>query len=288
MDLHLRGRSAVVTGASKGIGLAITRALADEGVSVVAGALRGSDELDELAASADVRSVRVDLTTTDGPGELVAAAATELGGIDVLVNNVGAVRPRLEGFVALTDEDWEWALTINFLAAVRTMRAAIPHMTGRPGASIVTISLGQRLPARPRCHRLQRRQGRAHQPLQVAVQGARPGYPGQHDQSRPGADRPVARQRRSRRDRRRSQRHRPRTSSYAGRRPRRRPAASPTRTRSPTSCSSWPAIGRRTPPAATSSIDGGPDHHLVAAGSDRVESCRTLVLVRQMLQPLLR
>jgi NAD(P)-dependent dehydrogenase (short-subunit alcohol dehydrogenase family) len=140
MDLHLRGRSAVVTGASKGIGLAITRALADEGVSVVAGALRGSDELDELAASADVRSVRVDLTTSDGPGELVAAAATELGGIDVLVNNVGAVRPRLAGFVALTDEDWEWALTINFLAAVRTMRAAIPHMTGRPGASIVTIA----------------------------------------------------------------------------------------------------------------------------------------------------
>ncbi len=140
MDLHLRGRSAVVTGASKGIGLAITRALADEGVSVVAGALRGSDELDELSASADVRSVRVDLTTSDGPGELVASAATALGGIDVLVNNGGAVRPRLEGFVALTDEDWEWALTINFLAAVRTMRAAIPHMTGRPGASIVTIA----------------------------------------------------------------------------------------------------------------------------------------------------
>src|SRR3954468_10454320 len=69
MDLHLRGRSAVVTGASKGIGLAITRALADEGVSVVAGALRGSDELDELTASADVRSVRVDLTTSDGPGD---------------------------------------------------------------------------------------------------------------------------------------------------------------------------------------------------------------------------
>src|SRR3954451_6700692 len=140
MDLHLRGRSAVVTGASKGIGLAITRALADEAVSVVAGALRGGGELDALAASADVRSVRVDLTTSDGPGELVAAAATELGGIDVLVNNVGAVRPRLEGFVALTDEDWEWALTINFLAAVRTMRAAIPAMTGRPGANIVTVS----------------------------------------------------------------------------------------------------------------------------------------------------
>jgi len=140
MDLRLRGRSAVVTGASKGIGLAITRALAGEGVSVIAGALRGSAELDELTTTADVQAVTVDLSTPTGPGELVAAAAAELDGIDILVNNVGAVRPRLEGFVALTDDDWEWALTINFLAAVRTMRAAIPLMTGRPGASIVTVS----------------------------------------------------------------------------------------------------------------------------------------------------
>ena len=140
MDLRLKGRSAVVTGASKGIGLAITRALADEGVSVVAGALRGSAELDDLTTSADVHFVSVDLTTTEGPGELITAAVAELGGIDILVNNVGAVRPRLDGFLALTDDDWEWALTINFLAAVRTMRAAIPHLAHRPGASIVTIS----------------------------------------------------------------------------------------------------------------------------------------------------
>jgi len=139
MDLELAGRTALVTGASKGIGLAIARALAGEGVTVVAGALTGSSELDELAGSADVRVVSVDLTTPGGPGELVAAAA-ELGGIDILVNNVGAVRPRLQGFAALTDEDWDWALTINFLAAVRTMRAAIPHMAGRTGAAIVTIS----------------------------------------------------------------------------------------------------------------------------------------------------
>ena len=106
MDLHLGGRSAVVTGASKGIGLAITRALVAEGASVVAGALRGSPELDELTRTADVRAVSVDLTTPTGPGELVAAAASELGGIDILVNNVGAVRPRLEGFLALSDDEW--------------------------------------------------------------------------------------------------------------------------------------------------------------------------------------
>ena len=46
--------------------------------------------------------------------------------VTILVNNVGAVRPRLDGFLALTDDDWDWALTINFLAAVRTTRAALP------------------------------------------------------------------------------------------------------------------------------------------------------------------
>lgn len=137
MDLHLNGRTAVVTGASKGIGLAITRALADEGVSVVAGALQGSADLDDLTTRADVRAVTVDLTTTDGPQDLVAAATD---GIDILVNNVGAVRPRLDGFLAVSDADWDRTLTINFLAAVRTMRAAIPLMKDRPGASIVTIS----------------------------------------------------------------------------------------------------------------------------------------------------
>jgi len=140
LDLQLAGRTALVTGASRGIGLAITSALAAEGAAVVAGALRGSDELDRLSREAQVRAVAVDLTTTEGPGELVAAAVAELGGIDILVNNVGAVRPRLDGFVALTDEDWEWGLTINFLAAARTMRAAVPAMTGRPGAAIVTVS----------------------------------------------------------------------------------------------------------------------------------------------------
>ncbi|QIG41661.1 SDR family oxidoreductase [Nocardioides anomalus] len=140
MDLALAGRRAVVTGASKGIGLAITRALAVEGAAVVAGSLSGSAELDELAEQHDVRSVRVDLSTPEGPAELVEAATRDGDALDVLVNNVGAVRPRLDGFVAITDAEWEQTFTLNFLAAMRTMRAAVPHLTGRPGASIVTVS----------------------------------------------------------------------------------------------------------------------------------------------------
>jgi NAD(P)-dependent dehydrogenase (short-subunit alcohol dehydrogenase family) len=140
MELGLAGRAAVVTGASRGIGLAITRALAAEGATVVAGSLRGSPELDELAATADVRSVLVDLSTPDGPAALIDAATEQGAGLDILVNNVGAVQPRLGGFLEISDDDWDRTLTLNFLAAVRTMRAAVPHLSGRPGATIVTIS----------------------------------------------------------------------------------------------------------------------------------------------------
>lgn len=140
MDLQLSGKVAVVTGASRGIGLAITAALASEGVSVVAAALRGSSELDDLVIKYDVVSVQADLTSPPAPAELIALAVARFGGIDILVNNVGAVKPRLTGFLSVTDEDWDWNLQINFLAAVRTMRAALPHLVDRPGASIITIS----------------------------------------------------------------------------------------------------------------------------------------------------
>jgi NAD(P)-dependent dehydrogenase (short-subunit alcohol dehydrogenase family) len=147
MDLHLAGKTAVVTGASKGIGFAITRALAGEGVSVVAGARDTTTELSDLAARTTVRPVPVDLTTPDGPARLVEAAVAAYGGLDVLVNNVGAVRPRTGGFLSVTDDDWLSALTINFLAAVRTTRAALPHLLDRGTGAIVTItSVNARLP----------------------------------------------------------------------------------------------------------------------------------------------
>jgi NAD(P)-dependent dehydrogenase (short-subunit alcohol dehydrogenase family) len=140
VDLALTGRRAVVTGASKGIGLAITRALVAEGATVVAGSLGGSAELDALAEDGSVRSVLIDLSTPSGPAELVDAATEGGAALDVLVNNVGAVRPRLDGFLAISDAEWVQTFTLNFLAAMRTMRAAVPHLRGRPGAAIVTVS----------------------------------------------------------------------------------------------------------------------------------------------------
>ena len=139
MDLHLSGKAAVVTGASKGIGLAITQALADEGVSVAAGAREASDELSELAARAPVRPVLADLTSLSGPAQLVQEGVTAFGGLDLLVNNVGAVRPHVDGFLSFSDDDWERSITINFLAAVRTTRAALPHLLERGQGVIVTV-----------------------------------------------------------------------------------------------------------------------------------------------------
>src|SRR6188768_581249 len=134
------GKVAVVTGASKGIGLAITRALAEEGALVVAASQRGSPELDLLAERWHVRSMRVDLSTDTGPAALIAHAIDQYEHLDVVVNNVGGVRPRPEGYLAVTDADWTSTFTLNFFAAQRTMRAALPHLLRRSTSSIVTIS----------------------------------------------------------------------------------------------------------------------------------------------------
>lgn len=139
MNLGLAGRIAVVTGASKGIGLAIARALRAEGVRVAAGALDGSSELSALAEDGEVVVVLGDLTTAAGCQALVDEAVARFGGLDLLVNNVGGVRPRTEGFLAVTDADWQWSWEVNLLSAVRATRAAVPHLLGATSSAIVTI-----------------------------------------------------------------------------------------------------------------------------------------------------
>jgi NAD(P)-dependent dehydrogenase (short-subunit alcohol dehydrogenase family) len=137
MDLRLNGQTAIVTGASRGIGLAITRGLVAEGVHVTAGALKSSAELDELAGAGQVRVVEVDLAEPGGPTRLVAAAGDR---IDILVNNVGAAPARPGGFGEINDEDWQASLTLNLMAAVRTTRAALPVMLAAGKGAIVNIS----------------------------------------------------------------------------------------------------------------------------------------------------
>lgn len=140
MDVQLDGKVAIVTGASKGIGLAIVQALAAEGVRVVAGSRSTSAEVEVLSVKHPVRHVSVDLARPDDAQRLVEAAMSEFGGLDILVNNVGAVKPRLGGFLSVTDDDWLWGLTVNFLSAVRMTRAALPSLLQRGAGTIVTVS----------------------------------------------------------------------------------------------------------------------------------------------------
>ena len=136
MDLGLTGRTAVVTGASRGIGLAITRGLAAHGAHVIAGARRSSAELDELAKQGSVRVLEVDLTDPGGPARLVALADA---GPDILVNNVGGAPARTGGFLSISDEDWQSSLTLNLMAAVRATRSALPAMLAAGKGAIVTV-----------------------------------------------------------------------------------------------------------------------------------------------------
>jgi len=136
MDLELGGRVAVVTGASKGIGLAVVRALAAEGATVIAGART----VDTLAGLDGVTAIEVDLAQPGGPEALVGHAVERHGRVDVLVNNVGRVQLRLDGFVETSDADFEASLQINFFAALRAMRAAVAAMLPREAGTIVNVA----------------------------------------------------------------------------------------------------------------------------------------------------
>jgi NAD(P)-dependent dehydrogenase (short-subunit alcohol dehydrogenase family) len=136
MDLNLDGKVAVVTGAGKGIGLAVTKALAAEGARVVAGSLT-TGSLDGLKG---VTPVAVDLSVRDGPAQLVRLAIEEHGRLDVLVNNVGAVRMRTQGFLGTSDEDFAWAMEMNFFIALRASRAALTIMVEKGGGAIVNVA----------------------------------------------------------------------------------------------------------------------------------------------------
>ena len=135
MELGLGGKVAVVTGASKGIGLAVTRMLADEGALVVAGART----IDALSGIEGV------ICGSRRPGagrwaeRLVARAIEQHGRVDVLVNNVGGVTLRLDGFLTTSDADFEASMQLNFFAALRATRAAVAAMLERREGTIVNV-----------------------------------------------------------------------------------------------------------------------------------------------------
>ncbi|HEV2592515.1 MAG TPA: SDR family oxidoreductase [Gaiellaceae bacterium] len=128
MDLALSGKRCVVTGSTAGIGAEVVRQLRAEGARVVSSG-RGAEGPGD-------HHVVVDLTRRGEPERLVQEAAEYLGGLDVLVNNVGGTEIRK--LAELTDDDWQASFELNLMTAVRATRAALPLM--QSGASIVNVS----------------------------------------------------------------------------------------------------------------------------------------------------
>jgi len=142
MDLELRGSVALVTGASRGIGLGIAKALAAEGCQLVLAA-RGEEGLaaahQELAKSGvEVLTHACDLTAPESPQALAKAALARFGRVDILVNNVGGNRRK--PFVETTEEDWAELLNLNLLAHVRLTRALLPAMRAAGKGVVIFIA----------------------------------------------------------------------------------------------------------------------------------------------------
>jgi 3-oxoacyl-[acyl-carrier protein] reductase len=141
MDLGLAGRACVVTGASRGIGLATARALAGEGARVLLVA-RGEEALAEVARGLaseghSVAALPLDVTEPGAGDRVVAAAEEHFGAVDVLVNNAGTSRVR--SLEELTDEEWQAQWDLNVMASLRMMRAAAPRMAERGWGRIVNV-----------------------------------------------------------------------------------------------------------------------------------------------------
>ncbi len=147
MDLGLHGKTALVTGANRGIGAAIAMELAREGVHLCLVA-RDLTKLNETAAavraSANVR-VEVhaaDLRTPESGQAAVDAAAGAFGKLDILVNNAGATKRA--DFFALTDDDWQDGFALKFHGYVRLTRAAWPHLKRAKGNIVNIVGIGSR------------------------------------------------------------------------------------------------------------------------------------------------
>ena len=138
--MKLAGRTALVTGASRGIGRAIAHAYAREGARVV---VTGRDEaaLDALVGElgADALAAPADLASPETPEALVAATINRFGALDLLVNNAGVIHPAMP-LADFEPEDWRAVIEVNLVAPAILVRAAVPAMRAAGGGTIINLS----------------------------------------------------------------------------------------------------------------------------------------------------
>jgi hypothetical protein len=145
VDLGLAGRRAIVTGGSKGLGLAIAAELLGEGAAVAI-CSRNAAELDDAAAalakqagdSAQIVALACDVTDPEQVTAFVDGAAAALGGVDILVNNAGGARPGR--FAALTDDDWQADTEVKLFSQIRCIRAALPYLRESAAPRVININ----------------------------------------------------------------------------------------------------------------------------------------------------
>ncbi len=145
MDLQLSGKAALITGSSRGLGLASARALAAEGCRVGLCA-RGAEQLDraadEIVSIAGDRSavttVRADLATAEGVELAVSQTVDRFGGLDILVNNVGVAKGA--DLLETSDAEWQAGFDQTLYPAIRASRLAVPHMRRKGGGVIIIIA----------------------------------------------------------------------------------------------------------------------------------------------------
>lgn len=136
MDLQLRGKVAIVTGASRGIGRAIAETLSAEGMKLVLAARTACPELPDSVA------MTLDLREPEAPAALIGKAVAHFGRLDLLVNNAGATQRG--DFLKLSDETWHDGFALKFFGAMRCCRAAWPHLVETRGAIVNIIGVGGR------------------------------------------------------------------------------------------------------------------------------------------------
>lgn len=142
MDLGLKGKVALITGASEGIGKATAQVLAAEGVSVAIVARRP----DVLAAAADeiraaggkVLPIAADVSLASEAQRIVAETAARFGRLDIVVNNAGT--SAAQAFESVTDEAWQHDLDLKLFAAIRVARHAVPHLRHQGGGRIINVT----------------------------------------------------------------------------------------------------------------------------------------------------